>query len=373
MSTLLPQTSDSLPSSLRRFHVSDLLQQDDLPSNDSQLCRLVEGQTVLVTGAAGTVGSELAFRLAELRPKCLLLLDRAPNPLSELELRLSARGFHSAIPLLLNLRDPSGVRSILRPRSPDIVFHLAGDKHFSRYETQPSEALANNLFPVVDLIDTLSQSGVKRFILGSSHLAASPCSVLGAVNRLAEIFVEAYALASPNSIFAVARLESFLESPTGLVQTISRQIENGGPLIIPHRDAAAHFTTAAAAASLLLQIAVVASSGGIYFRELRPPQKVIDLARRMIELRGQSAEDFEIRVGGLPPGEKLDDSPCYPPESLETTEHPRILRLRTLPRPLDRLEKDLRHLREDLHEVPAGRLKFFLSEIIPDYKPHWEH
>ncbi len=305
---------------LRPMAIEDLLNRPQVPLDREGMARLIQGRRVIVTGAGGTIGSELARQVAALGPERLILLDNGEYALWQIDLELAER--HPHIPresLLADIRDEGRIRDVFEQWRPELVFHAAALKHVPMVEANPLEGLLTNVAGTRHVADAARAAGARAMVLISTDKAVNPTSVMGASKRLAEMYCQALdiaARASGNGMRCITvRFGNVLGSTGSVVPLFQRQLENGGPLTVTHPDMQRYFMTVREAVGLVLQASVVgvgdgplpsSEEGGIFVLDMGPPVKIVDLARQMIRLAGLVPDrDVEIRFTGLRPGEKL--------------------------------------------------------------------
>lgn len=292
------------------------------PSARSQ----IKERTVLVTGAGGTIGSEICRQLARLEPKQLLLLGRGENSIFNIEQELR-RDFPnlSITPIIANIRHQSRMERIFEAWKPEIIFHAAAHKHVPLMQHNPTEALENNALASADLAQLAVTHGVKTFVLISTDKAVDPCNFMGLSKRLAELMVKTFA-AKSQTRFLVVRFGNVLGSRGSVVPIFQGQIARGGPVTVTDRSMTRYFMTTPEAAQLVVQSLAVGQSGQTLILDMGQPVNIYELAEQMIQLAGFTPEiDIPIQVTGLRPGEKLHESLVCSTERVIPTEHPKIM------------------------------------------------
>ncbi|ASC72553.1 NAD-dependent epimerase [Halomicronema hongdechloris C2206] len=323
---LIPQARD--------LQITDILGRPEVYLNFSeQLCPpipsahdQVHGQVVLVTGAGGTIGSELCRQLARLRPKLLLLLGRGENSIFHIERELRADFPELALaPIIADIRHHHRMASVFHTWRPDLVFHAAAHKHVPLMQANPTEAIDNNAIASARLAQLSSQFGIKTFVLISTDKAVTPSNFMGLSKRLAELLLQAYATHSPTR-FLTVRFGNVLGSRGSVVPLFKEQIARGGPVTVTHPKMTRYFMTIPEASRLVVQSLAVGESGQILVLDMGNPVKIVDLAVQMIHLAGCIPDvDIPIQFVGLRPGEKLHEALVNPHECLTTTDHPKIM------------------------------------------------
>jgi FlaA1/EpsC-like NDP-sugar epimerase len=315
-------------STLRELHIEDLLSRDPVPLSLSMddLVRAYGGKRVLVTGAGGSIGSELCRQLVRMSPAALLLAERDETNLFEIdrELRQDRQG-DTCEPILVDVCDARAMAEVFRQHRPDVVFHAAAYKHVPMMERFPHEAVRNNVFGTLRLAELADRHGVASFVMISTDKAVRPSSVMGASKRLAEMAVQQMAARSQTS-FSCVRFGNVLGSRGSVVSIFRRQIQDGGPVTVTHPEAMRYFMTVAEAAHLVIQAGTLGSRGEVYLLDMGEPVKILDLARQMILLSGATEETIPIKITGSRPGEKLFEELKTDAETIEKTPLRKIYR-----------------------------------------------
>jgi FlaA1/EpsC-like NDP-sugar epimerase len=360
-------------SQLRNVEIQDLLGREKVELETENIRLALQDHVVLVTGAGGSIGSELCRQIATCHPRHLLLLDRSEPNVFEIEQEL-IRLEHGQriIPLVGDILDRARMKEVFSRFRPEVVFHAAAHKHVPMMEHQPGEAIQNNSLGTAQLADLALESGVARFILISTDKAINPTSVMGATKRLAEMYVQALYAAHPNQTkFMAVRFGNVLGSSGSVIPLFHRQIAEGGPVKVTHPEMTRYFMTIPEASMLVLQSAVQGNGGEIFVLDMGSPVKIVDLARQMIELSGlKPDEDIQIEFIGVRPGEKLFEEVTHKGENFAPTTHPKICRFLSQPVDLAQIRKTLQRLRANLHQFEAEQLKLMLKEAVPDYEPY---
>jgi len=357
-------------SSVRDIELEDLLGREPVETDIASISSYISNRVVLVTGAGGSIGSELCAQLAILGPRLLLLLDNDETSLYELELRLAkaitACPFH---PVVADIRDAGRIRSVFARYRPQVVFHSAALKHVPMMEYHPAEAVKNNVMGTRVVADAALEHGAERFILISTDKAVHPVNVMGATKRVAEFLIKRRQGqgGTDGTLFTAVRFGNVLGSRGSVVPTFQRQIEEGGPVLITHPEVSRYFMTISEAAQLVIQAGAYTHGGDVFILDMGEPVRIIDLAREMIRLSGKEGE-IEIKVTGLRPGEKLAEALTFPEEELARTPHPKIDKaLEELKLPEDfgeRVEELISAALRDDEE----RVRVLLAELVPTYE-----
>ena len=360
-------------SQLRNVEVQDLLGRDRVELETENIRSTLTDHVVMVTGAGGSIGSELCRQIATYRPKQLLLVDRSEPNLFQIEQELLGLGHGPCIvPLVGDILDRPRMKELLSDYEPHVIFHAAAHKHVPMMERQPCEAVQNNSLGTAQLADLALEFGVERFILISTDKAINPTSVMGATKRLAEIYVQAlYAAYPTRTKFMAVRFGNVLGSSGSVIPLFHKQIAEGGPVKVTHPEMTRYFMTIPEASMLVLQSAAQGSGGEIFVLDMGKPVKIVDLARQMIELSGlKPDEDIQIEFIGMRPGEKLFEELSHTGENFVPTNHSKICRFVSQPLPLSEIEKALQGLRTNLHQLTPDQIKRELRSMLPDYAPY---
>lgn len=356
---------------LRQIDVEDLLRRAPARIDSAAVSASFLGSTILVTGAGGSIGGELARQLSTLAVRRLVLVGRGENSIFETMQSLDVGGGHGleVRPVILDIRDEGRLAALIRETKPDVVFHAAAHKHVTFMEQYPEEAVATNVFGTQKLLRACLDEKVERFILISTDKAVNPTSVMGATKRIAELLVQRAARQS-GLPYASVRFGNVLSSRGSVVPIFRRQLANGGPLRVTDPEVSRYFMTIPEAVQLVLQAAALAKAADVFILDMGDPVKIADLARDLIELHGlEVGRDVDIEFIGLQPGEKLHEELVFPDEQLDRTEHEAILRVhRPAPAPLilDAALTDL--MASTLDHDRAGIIRD-LRQCVPQYRP----
>ncbi|MCR9163293.1 MAG: polysaccharide biosynthesis protein [Nannocystaceae bacterium] len=292
---------------IRPVKVEDLLGRNVVETDASRWSEIVatiKGKRVLVTGAGGSIGSELCRQIADLEPERLVLLEGNENNLFDIEGEVRKRIGARAVPCLADVRDVERMQREFAHHRPQVVFHAAAFKHVPMMELHPDDAILNNVFGTKTVVEAAESVGVERFLFVSTDKAVNPANVMGASKRMAEMVVQAHASRSRGR-FCCVRFGNVLGSRGSVIHTFRRQIENGGPVTVTHPDVTRFFMTIPEAVRLLIQSNAVQDGGEVFLLDMGEPVRIMDLAKQMIHLSGLTEEDVPISVCGLRPGEKL--------------------------------------------------------------------
>jgi len=364
-------------SQLRSVEIQDLLGRDPVRLETDHIRQLLKDQVVMVTGAGGSIGSELCRQIMSYNPRRLILVEQSEFLLFQIEQELRDAGYGGSIaPKVADICDEPRMRHIFSRFSPQVVFHAAAHKHVPMMESQPVEAIKNNSLGTARLAELAREYKVDRFILISTDKAINPTNVMGASKRLAEIFLQAFqaedqtAKSHPTKFMAV-RFGNVLGSSGSVIPTFHKQIANGGPVKVTHPDVTRYFMTIPEAVGLVLQSATQGSGGEIFVLDMGKPVKIVDLARQLIELSGlRPDDDIEIEFVGLRPGEKLFEELSYKGENVTPTTHPKIMRFVCEPMPVADVRSMLEEITLDMHTAEPNQMKLRLHKAVPEYRPY---
>ena len=359
-------------SQIRQVEIQDLLGREPVDLETVSIREVLANRRVLVTGAGGSIGSELCCQIAGFHPELLLLVDQSEVQLFAIEQQLIHLGYGGLIiPLIADVLDEPRMSAILREHRPAVLFHAAAHKHVPMMERQPGEAIKNNSIATARLAEMALEHGVGQFVMISTDKAVNPTSAMGATKRLAEIYLQALFARHPQGTrFIAVRFGNVLGSSGSVVPIFTSQIVAGGPVTVTHPDMVRYFMTIPEAAGLVLQSCAQGQGGETFVLDMGQPVKIAELARQMIELSGLKPEvDIEIKFVGLRPGEKLFEEITCKGEAYRPTRHPRIMQFVTVPEDWKKVQAAVAEIREELHRAPPDRLKRLLQQIVPEYTP----
>jgi len=355
-------------SRIRDVAIEDLLRREQVKLNTGEVAEVVRGQQVMVTGAGGSIGSELCRQVATCHPSRLILVERAENSLFEIHSELCARFSEIEVaPCVADITDVPRITEVFREHRPMIVFHAAAHKHVPMMEWNPVEAVKNNVLGtqvVADLADSLA---VERFVMVSTDKAVNPTSVMGASKRAAELYVQALSCSSATH-FATVRFGNVLGSAGSVIPIFRRQIQSGGPITVTHPEMTRYFMTIPEAAQLIVQAAVLSRGGETFILDMGQPVRIVDLARDLIRLSGlEPDKDIELRFTGIRPGEKLFEELSTVNEAIERTSHPKIF-TGTYDSPhLAGLRAQFDTLDGLCKTASSARVQQALEQLVPEY------
>ena len=353
---------------IRNVQIEDLLGRESVTVDRTGIGAALKDQVVLVTGGGGSIGSELCRQIAAYSPKLLIVFDIYENSAYDLQQELKEKFPEQAAAVLIgSVRDEARVNSLFETYRPDFVFHAAAHKHVPLMEQSPGEAVKNNIFGTWNVAAAADRYGTKRMLLISTDKAVNPTNVMGASKRVCEMIVQLMARRSKTEYVAV-RFGNVLGSNGSVIPLFRRQIENGGPVKVTHKDIIRYFMTIPEAVSLILQACVYAKGGEIFVLDMGKPVRIDDLARNMIRLSGFEPDvDIRVEYTGLRPGEKLYEELLLAEEDMGKTENDLIYVARPLTFDGERFEAQLAALRQ-AECRDAAEVKTLLDEIAADIK-----
>jgi FlaA1/EpsC-like NDP-sugar epimerase len=355
-------------SRIRPVAIEDLLRREPVTLDEEAIFAVVRGRSVLVTGAGGSIGSELCRQICGFSPKEIVLVEHAENNLFHIERELRAR--FPGVPLhayVGDVRDAARIAAIFAERRPHMVFHAAAHKHVSMMEANPCEAIKNNVLGTKLVAELADEYGVSEFVMISTDKAVNPSSVMGASKRAAEIIVQALSQRSKTRFVAV-RFGNVLGSAGSVVPIFQEQIAQGGPVTVTHPDMTRYFMTIPEACQLVLEAAAMGKGGEIFVLDMGQPVKILDLARDVIALSGlREGDDIEIQFTGIRPGEKLFEELSLEGEGAERTRHPKVFIGRIKSHPWSEVERHVAQLRGLAEGGNDDRIRPALRDLVPEY------
>jgi FlaA1/EpsC-like NDP-sugar epimerase len=355
-------------SQIRDVDINDLLGREVVQLDLDSIETFVKGKTILVTGAGGSIGSEMCRQICQFSPKVLLLVEQAENPLFYIERELRARFPTVSIkPVVCDIADQNRVNEIFDNYKPDVVIHAAAHKHVPLMELNPGEAIKNNVVGTQTVANASDKYGVTNFVMISTDKAVNPTSVMGSSKRIAEMYIQDLSRTSKTQ-FVTVRFGNVLGSEGSVVPIFKKQIAEGGPVTVTHPEMKRYFMTIPEASQLVLQAATMGKGGEIFVLDMGEPVKIVDLAKELITLSGfRPGEDIEMVFTGLRPGEKLFEELRIEGEDMQRTRHPKIRIWKNIPLDRERLRAGINELvltaKEQNHDQMAQKIK----QLVPEY------
>ena len=362
-------------SDLRELTIEDLLSREPVEPEANAVREKIGGRTVLVTGAGGSIGSELCRQVLAADPARILLLEQNEFALYAIHRNLTEVSETEIVPLLGSVTDQVRVSQIMQVWKPDIVFHAAAYKHVPLVEHNPLEGLRNNVIGTCRVAELAVKFGVSDFVLVSTDKAVRPTNIMGATKRLAELILQGLAAEETGTRFSMVRFGNVLGSSGSVVPLFREQIRRGGPVTITHRDITRYFMTIPEAAQLVMQASAMAAGGEVFVLDMGEPVRIADLARNMIELCGLTVRsaadpdgDIEIVTIGMRPGEKLYEELLIGNNPRSTT-HPRIMMASEHHIPWAALKPQLLELEELVDTGAVEPARALLGSLVPEFSP----
>lgn len=362
-------------SDLREISIDDLLGREVVDPDEGLLSEAIGGRTVIVTGAGGSIGSELCRQVLLRRPKRLVLVDNSEFALYQIdaELRMLSTDGAEIVPELADVADANTAQRLFRRYHSDTVIHAAAYKHVPLIEGNPIAGLRNNVIGTLNCCLAAEETGVGRFVLVSTDKAVRPTNIMGASKRISELVLQSRATQGSKTIFSMVRFGNVLGSSGSVVPKFREQIARGGPVTVTHREVTRYFMTIPEAAQLVLQGGAMAEGGEVFVLDMKDPIRIIDLARKMIQLSGlhvkdgpESDGDIEINEVGLRPGEKMYEELLLG-SNTAATRHPSIMRAQEALLPWPQLISQLNALSNSFGEGDVAAALNIMSELVPEY------
>lgn len=366
----------ALSSHVHDIRIEDLLGREPINTENPKLVSVIKDQTVMITGAAGSIGSEIVRQVAKLDARDIVLFDQAETPMHDMQLELEQKFPNMKIHLFIgDVTNRERVEHAFQKYNPRYVFHAAAYKHVPMMERNPQEAVMTNVFGTKNVADLAVKYNVEKFVMVSTDKAVNPTNVMGASKRIAEIYVQSlfYKLRNQSdrrsTSFITTRFGNVLGSNGSVIPLFRRQIEQGGPVTITHRDIIRYFMTIPEACSLVLEAGVMGQGGEIFVFDMGQPVRIWDLAERMISLSGlRPGKDIEIIETGLRPGEKLYEELLNEKEHTIATHHKKIMIARVRTYDFNDVSEHLERLLTALHGGGAHDIVAEMKRIVPEFK-----
>ncbi len=358
---------------VRKVEVKDILSREAVKLDLEGISHYISGKRILITGAGGSIGSELCRQLTRFNPELLILFGRGEFSLYNTERELREKYPSLAVtPVIANIRDESRTRAVLNHYKPDVIFHVAAHKHVPLMEANPCEAIKNNVVGSRILMETAEDYDVKRFVLISTDKAVNPVNFMGVSKRIAELLLQSMAKRN-RCKFSAVRFGNVLESRGSVVPLFKRQISKGGPITITHPEVTRYFMTVSEAAQLVIQAGAMGEGGEIFVLNMGDPVKIIDLARDLIRLSGFEPEiDIKIKVSGLRPGERMHEKLVAEGERVQATQHEKILIIKPNEVEVRKLSEVVKELEKLAVEEDIQGLVKKIREIVPEFNHQTE-
>lgn len=371
----VPAVSDILNgkvhvSQIREIRIEDLLGREHIELNRKEIEEYLSNKKVLVTGAGGSIGSELCRQILKIDPGQLILYERVENELFHLEIEL-LETFPKApyVSILGDILDRKRLEDVMRDYRPEVVFHAAAYKHVPMMEAHPLEAIKNNILGTQNVAEASAQYGVEKFVMISTDKAVNPVNVMGATKRIAELICQGMNQ-SRTTQYVVVRFGNVLNSAGSVIPLFKEQIARGGPLTVTHPEATRYFMSIPEATQLVMQAGAMGKGGEIYVLDMGEPVRIVDLATDMIRLMGlRLGEDIDIVCSGLRPGEKVHEELVTEQEAVESTKHEKIMSVKSSSFDWMDLRKKIEVLAKEMDQYPAEKIKGLLIAMVPGNQP----
>lgn len=355
---------------INAIRIEDLLERPIINVDTENVRQVVKGKVVMVTGAAGSIGSELVRQILRFEPKAMVLFEMAESPLHDLTLDLQ-RMFPKAtlVPLIGDVRNVGRVEEVMSDMRPDVVYHAAAYKHVPLMENHPNEAVRANVQGTKNMADMAVKYGVGRFVMISTDKAVNPTNVMGASKRIAEIYVQSLSKTQLTTRFITTRFGNVLGSNGSVIPYFKKQIAEGGPVTVTHPDIIRYFMTIPEACTLVMEASTLGRGGEIFVFDMGRPVKILDLAKNMIRLAGYvPGRDIEIEFTGLRPGEKLYEELLNQKETTLPTQNPKIMVAKVREYEFDIVKKDIQRLIDTAYSTKAYLTVKRMKEIVPEFR-----
>lgn len=354
---------------IRELAIEDLLRRDPIHLEEDAISEFIAGQVIVVTGAGGSIGSELCRQVCRFGPERLIMVERSENALFEAHRALLAEFPTVAlVPCIADVSDAERIEAVFADHEPNTIFHAAAHKHVPMMECNPGEAIKNNVFGTKTLADAAHKANVEAFVMVSTDKAVNPTSVMGASKRIAEMYVQALANESETR-FVTVRFGNVLGSAGSVIPIFKEQIAKGGPVTVTHPEMTRYFMTIPEACQLILQAGTMGEGSEIFILDMGEPVKIVDLARDLISLSGlRAGADIEISFSGVRPGEKLFEELSFDSESANKTRHPKIFVGQRVRLAHAEMLTELNVVAESLSGNEAT-IRIAIERVVPEYSP----
>ena len=349
---------------IKEVNIEDLLERSPIIINNPVVKREVNDKVVLVSGAAGSIGSEISRQLTSYSCKMIVLIDQSESPLYDLQQELIQNGVTNFIAIVSDVRDRNKMEVIFKKYKPAKVFHAAAYKHVPLMEQSPHEAIKANVLGTKNLVDVSIENGIERFVMVSTDKAVNPTNVMGASKRIAELYISCASKQQTKTKFTTTRFGNVLGSNGSVIPLFKKQIANGGPLTLTHKNITRYFMTIPEACSLVLEAGTMGKGGEIYIFDMGKSVRIYDIAKKMIYLSGlKYPEDIYIKITGLRPGEKLYEELLADGENTTKTYHEKIMIAKTQELDADLVKAKIEALTTDFNELDGRESCGFYEKL----------
>jgi FlaA1/EpsC-like NDP-sugar epimerase len=356
---------------IKNVRIEDLLERDPINLDFTQIKKQLEDKTILVTGAGGSIGSEIVRQICQFNPFKIILLDQAETPLHNIEIELAAKSLNCKTEIVLgDITNELRMKKLFKSHPIDIVYHAAAYKHVPMMEHHPLEALKNNIYGTKIMADLAIKYKVPKFVMISTDKAVNPTNVMGASKRVAEIYTQSLNDFGITS-FITTRFGNVLGSNGSVIPLFKKQIENGGPVTVTDPEVSRFFMTIPEACQLVLEASAMGKGGEIFIFDMGKSVKISDLAINMIKLAGLiPGKDIEIKYVGLRPGEKLYEELLAKEENTIPTYHPKIMIAKVKKYNFEEVSSRINHMVEISTQVDSIEIVSLIKDMVPEYKSH---
>jgi len=359
---------------IRDVQIEDLLGREEIKTDINEVSTYIKDKIVLVTGGGGSIGSELCRQIAHIKPRKLVIIDICENSSYEIQNELLRRNKDLNLKVYIgSIIDKDRIFDLFNRERPDVVFHAAAHKHVPLMKDSPKESIKNNVFGTLNLVEAADIFGVERFVMISTDKAVNPTSIMGASKRLCEMIIQSKNVISKTDYVAV-RFGNVLGSNGSVIPLFKKQIEEGGPVTVTHRDVIRYFMTIPEAVSLVIQAGAMAEGGEIFILDMGKPVKILDLAEDLIRLSGfEPYKDIPIEITGLRPGERLYEELFIDPDRVISTKHSKIFVEKPVFTDYKLLMKSLKEVERIIQEGTDEDMKNYIQSIVPNYRRQWQN
>ncbi|WP_208609316.1 polysaccharide biosynthesis protein [Flavobacterium xinjiangense] len=369
------QNQKEISQKVKSIQIEDLLERKPIVLDNKSISKQLKDKTVLITGAAGSIGSEIVRQVLSFNPKTIIILDQAETPLHHMYLEMQNTGSNAKIhTIIADVRNKSAMNMVFKEHLPQVVYHAAAYKHVPLMEENPSQAILTNIEGTKNLADLSCLYKVKKFVMVSTDKAVNPSNVMGASKRIAEKYVQSLQLKVQNegeknvTKFITTRFGNVLGSNGSVVPLFTKQIAAGGPVTITHPDIIRYFMTIPEACQLVLEAGSMGNGGEIYIFDMGKPVKIIDLAKKMIKLAGFIPDkDIKIQIVGLRPGEKLFEELLNDTSKTLATHHEKIMIAEEIQDEFETLHTDIEELIEKANSFGNDEIVMQMKKIVPEF------
>lgn len=354
---------------IKKIKIEDLLERDPIKLDENTIKKQLTGKVILVTGAAGSIGSEMVRQIIKYKPKHLILLDQSESPLYDTEMELNDKFHNYKYEVVIgDIRNKERMENVFKTFKPNIVYHAAAYKHVPMMENNPSEAILTNVLGTKIIADLAVEFNVERFVMVSTDKAVNPTNVMGASKRIAEIYVQSLNKIS-NTKFITTRFGNVLGSNGSVIPRFRKQIEKGGPVTITHPEITRYFMTIPESCQLVLEAGAMGKGGEIFIFDMGKSVKIVDLAKKMIMLSGLTlGKDIQIVYTGLRPGEKLYEELLNDKENTVPTHHPQIMIAKVAEYDFETISRAISELIALFDKQNNKVIVKKMKEIVPEFK-----